>query len=220
MLKRIGQELWHHIPYTGAGAVTGILAMAVISWLNVSSNTSEALFYTFHPLHLLLSAIVTTALYRKFSKSPFWLTIPLCYLGPVVIGTLSDAVIPFIEGNAIHISLSFELPFIETAKMPFLGVPEWIIVNAAVLLGIGIGYFKPNTKFPHLWHILISTWATLLYFSTFGTVDWISRLPVLFIFLFLAVWIPCCFSDIVFPLLLAGKGYEHDHDHAHDHDHH
>jgi hypothetical protein len=213
MLRRIGRELWHHIPYTAAGAITGILAMVIISRLHVSSNVSEALFYTFHPLHLLLSAIVTTALYRKHRQSPFWLTIPICYLGPVIIGTLSDAVIPFIEGNTINIAVSFELPFIETAKMPFIGVPEWIIVNGAVLLGIAIGYFKPNTKFPHLWHILLSTWATLLYFSTFGTVEWLSRLPILFVFLFLAVWIPCTFSDIVFPLLVAGKDYDHDHEH-------
>ena len=88
MLKRIGQELWHHIPFTAAGAITGILAMVIISRLNVSNDVSEALFYTFHPLHLLLSAIVTTALYRKHRKSPFWLTIPLCYLGPVIIGTV------------------------------------------------------------------------------------------------------------------------------------
>jgi len=216
MLKRIGQELWYHIPYTTAGAVTGILAMAVISWLNVSSNVSEALFYTFHPLHLLLSAIVTTALYRKHKeKSPFWLTIPLCYLGPVIIGTLSDAVIPFLEGNTINITVSFELPFIETARMPFIGVPEWVMVNGAVLLGIAIGYFKPNTRFPHLWHILLSTWASLLYFSTFGIVEWMSRLPILFVFLFVTVWIPCAFSDIVFPLLIAGK--KHDHEHGHDH---
>ncbi len=215
MLKRIGLELWHHIPYTGIGAVTGIIAMIIISRMNVSGNVLEALFYTFHPLHLLLSAIVTTALYRKHKKSPFWITIPICYLGPIIVGTLSDAVIPYIEGNTINIAVSFELPFIETARMPFIGIPEWIIVNGATFLGIGIGYFKPNTKFPHLWHILISTWATLLYFSAFGTVEWISRIPTLFLFLFIAVWIPCVFSDIVFPLLWVGREHVHEHDHEH-----
>jgi hypothetical protein len=30
--------------------------------------------------------------------------------------------------------------------------------------------------------------------------NWVSCLTV-FVFLFLAVWIPCCVSDIVFPLL-------------------
>jgi hypothetical protein len=215
MLKRIGQELWHHIPYTATGAVTGIVAMVIINQINVGSNVLESLFYTFHPLHLLLSATVTTALYRKHKNSPFWLTIPICYLGPLVIGTLSDAIIPYAEGSAINILISFELPFIETAKMPFIGIPEWIVVNGALLVGIGIGYFKPNTKFPHMWHILISTWASLLYFSAFGTVSWLPRLPLLFVFLFLAVWIPCCFSDIVFPLLWTGKESATEHEHSH-----
>jgi len=209
MLKRIGRELWHHIPFTAAGAVTGIAAMVVISLLHISTGISEALFYTFHPLHLLFSAIVTTALYRKNRKSPFWLTILICYAGPLVVGTLSDAIIPYIEGSAISINIGFELPFIETARMPFIGIPEWILVNGAAFIGIAIGYFKPSTKFPHMWHILISTWASLLYFTSFGTADWLPLLPLFFVFLFLAVWIPCCFSDIVFPLLWTGKEPDH-----------
>jgi hypothetical protein len=209
MLKRIGRELWHHIPFTAAGAVTGIAAMVVITLLHVSTGMSEALFYTFHPLHLLFSAIVTTALYRKNRKSPFWLTILICYAGPLVVGTLSDAIIPYIEGSAISINIGFELPFIETARMPFIGIPEWIPVNGAAFIGIAIGYFKPSTKFPHMWHILISTWASLLYFTSFGTADWLPLLPLFFLFLFLAVWIPCCFSDIVFPLLWTGKEPDH-----------
>ena len=209
MLKRIGRELLHHIPFTAAGAVVGIIAMVVITLLHVSTGISEALFYTFHPLHLLFSAMVTTALYRKNRKSPPWLTILICYAGPIVVGTLSDAIIPYIEGSAININIGFELPFIETARMPFIGIPEWILVNAAVFIGIAIGYFKPSTKFPHMWHILISTWASLLYFTTFGTAEWLPLLPLLFVFLFLAVWIPCCFSDIVFPLLWTGKEPDH-----------
>lgn len=201
MLKRIAHELLEHVPFTAAGAVTGIIAMVIISLFHVRSDMSEALFYTFHPLHLLFSAIVTTSMYRKHRKSPFWLTILICYAGPLVIATLSDAIIPYLESSAIRISIAFELPFIETAKMPFVGIPEWIAVNAAAAIGIAIGYLKPDTKFPHMWHILISTWASLLYFTAFGTANWMPLLPLMFVFLFLAVWIPCCFSDIVFPLL-------------------
>jgi hypothetical protein len=32
------------------------------------------------------------------------------------------------------------------------------------------------------------------------TVEWIQLLPI-FVYLFLAVWLPCCLSDIIFPLL-------------------
>jgi len=37
-----------------------------------------------------------------------------------------------------------------------------------------------------------------------GIIDWLL-LPFIFLFLFLAVWIPCCTSDIVFPLLFIRK---------------
>jgi hypothetical protein len=215
MLKRIGQELLHHIPFTAAGAVTGIAAMLLIHFFNLRTDISEALFYTFHPLHLLFSAIVTTSLYRKHGRGPLWLSLIICYAGPMIIGTLSDAIIPYIEGSVVNISISFELPFIETAKMPFLGVPEWIPVNAAAVIGIAIGFLKPNTKFPHMLHILVSTWASLLYFTSFGTANWLPLLPLFFLFLFLAVWIPCCFSDIVFPILWTAKGSGHEHDQHH-----
>jgi hypothetical protein len=215
MLRRIGQELLHHIPFTAAGAFTGILAMILISLLHVRADLSESLFYIFHPLHLLFSAIVTTALFRKHKKSPFWITVPICFLGPIIIGTLSDAIIPYIEGSAIHISIAFELPFIQTANMPFIGIPEWIVVNGAVFIGIAIGYLNPGTKIPHTSHILLSTWASLLYFTSFGTADWLPMWWILFFLLFITVWIPCVFSDIVFPILWVGREHAHEHEHEH-----
>lgn len=226
MLKRIGRELWHHIPFTAIGAVVGIAAMFIIVKVDAAQNTLEAMFYTFHPLHLLLSAIVTTSLYVKNKRGPLWLALIICYAGPVVIGTLSDAIIPYIEGSTVNLAISFEIPFIATEKMPYLGIPEWIPVNAAVIIGIAIGMLKPNTRLPHMSHILISTLASLLYFTSFGTADWLPLLPLFLLFLFVAVWIPCCFSDIVFPLLWSNKdqssehvhGHGHDHDHAHAHD--
>ena len=201
MLKRIGLELLHHIPFTAAGAVTGIAAMAVVTILETPKDVSEALFFTFHPLHLVLSALVTTAILRKNTNSRLWLTIIVGYVGAVGVATLSDAIIPYLEGRSLQIAMEFHLPFLETEIMPYLNVPHWVIVNAAAIIGIGIGYFKPNTKLPHMIHVLLSTWASLFGFTAFGTADWLPLLPIIFVFLFLAVWIPCCFSDIVFPLL-------------------
>jgi hypothetical protein len=48
---------------------------------------------------------------------------------------------------------------------------------------------------------LLSTWASLFYFTAFGTAAWLPLLPLILVFLFISVWIPCCLSDIVFPLL-------------------
>jgi hypothetical protein len=93
------------------------------------------------------------------------------------------------------------LPFIETEIMPVIGIKKWQVVNSAALIGIITGYFRPTTKIPHTGHVLLSTWASLFYFTAFGIAQWAPLLPVVFLFLFLAVWIPCCLSDIVYPLL-------------------
>ena len=211
MLKSMLRELLSHIPFTAVGAVVGIIVMVIIHYANVSTDVSEALFFTFHPLHVVFSALVTTALYRKQKNSRRWLIIIVGYTGSIGIATLSDAIIPYIGGSTMSVSMSFHLPFIETELMPFIGIPKWIVVNTAAFIGIAIGYFKPNTKLPHMGHVLLSTWASLFGFTAFGVADWIPLLPFVFIYLFLAVWLPCCVSDIVYPLLWAGKGHGHHH---------
>jgi len=154
------------------------------------------LFLTLHPLHVVLSAMVTTAIYRWYSRGKIWASFLVGYLGSVGIATLSDAIIPYLEGSALRLSIEFHLPFIE----------QWWLINPLAIAGIAIGYWKPITKVPHWGHVMLSTWASLLYFTAFATANWLPLLPVIFVFLFVAVLIPCCMSDIVFPLLLAGKG--------------
>jgi hypothetical protein len=201
MTRRILTELKEHIPFTAIGAVTGIALMVIIVFARIPAQFSEAAFYTLHPLHVVLSALVTTALYRKHSKGKLWAAILIGYFGSVGIATLSDAVIPFLEGATLNISLGLHAPFLETEPFPYLDVPKWVVINAAAAIGIAIGYWKQSTKFPHSGHVLLSTWASLFYFTAFGTATWLPLLPIIFVFLFLAVWIPCCLSDIVFPLL-------------------
>ena len=69
-------------------------------------------------------------------------------------------------------------------------------------MGIIIAYLNPATKFPHAGHVLISTWASLFHIlmAKGHDISFFSY-AVIFVFLFLAVWLPCCISDIVFPLL-------------------
>jgi hypothetical protein len=205
MLRRILNELKAHAPFTAIGAVTGIIVMAIILITDMSASISEAVFYTLHPLHVVLSALVTTAMYRRYSQGRFWAAILIGYFGSVGIATLSDAIIPFVEGSALSIDIGFHLPFIETEAFPYLGLPKWVVINGAAAIGIAIGYWKQFTKIPHSGHVLLSTWASLFYFTAFGTASWGPLLPLIFIFLFLAVWLPCCLSDIVFPLLFVRK---------------
>jgi len=205
MLRRILGELKEHAPFTAIGTVTGIIIMVIIVFTHLPASISEVTFYTLHPLHVVLSALVTTAMYRRYSRGKLWAVILIGYLGSVGIATLSDAVIPYLEGSSLNIGLGFHAPFLETGAFPYLGVPKWVVINSAAVIGIAIGYWKQTTKVPHSGHVLLSTWASLFYFTAFGTAAWLPLLPIIFVFLFLSVWIPCCTSDIVFPLLFVRR---------------
>jgi hypothetical protein len=85
-------------------------------------------------------------------------------------------------------------------------IEKWWLVNPLAVAGIALGYFWPRTKYPHAGHVLLSTWASLFHMTMamggdFGVLQYAATA----LFLFLAVWIPCCTSDIVFPLLFAKK---------------
>jgi len=206
MLRRIVTELKNHAPFTALGATTGIIIMLIIVFGNALpqvSQVSYTVFYILHPLHIVLSAIVTTAIYKKNSKGKIWAVILIGYFGSIGIGTLSDSVIPYLGEMLLDLpNRGIHIGFIE----------EWQIVNPAALLGIAIGYWKPITKLPHFGHVLLSTWASLFHIimALGGTISLIT-FPVILCFLFLAVWLPCCTSDIVFPLLFIRKKLPHQH---------
>jgi len=201
MFRRIASELKEHAPFTALGAVSGVIIMVIIVFANIPSQISEATFYTLHPIHVVLSALVTTAMYKKYSDGKLWKAILIGYFGSIGIATISDAIIPYLGGALLGAEMGFHLPFIETGEIPFIGIEKWQVVNSAAVTGIIIGYLRPTTRFPHSGHVFLSTWASLFYFAAFGVTHWIPLLAFLLLFLFLAVWVPCCLSDIVFPLL-------------------
>jgi hypothetical protein len=212
MLKQILGELKEHIPFTAIGAATGIIIMLILIYAHVLQSVSETSFEILHPLHVVASALATTAMYHKYGHKKLWAAVLIGYFGSVGIASISDAIIPFWGGSILGIDIHLHVPFISTELTPFFGLPAWIVVNGSALIGIAIGYLLPKTKVPHMGHVLLSTWASMFYFTAFGTAEWLPRLPLIFIFLFLAVWLPCCVSDIVFPMLFTG-GKELSHHH-------
>lgn len=92
-------------------------------------------------------------------------------------------------------------------RLHFGFIEDWYLVNPAAFLGIAIALFLPLTKFPHAGHVLISTWASSFHvlMNTSGEMTTVMLLGM-FIVLFIAVWLPCCVSDIIFPLLFVKAG--------------
>ena len=200
MRERIADELKHHVPFTIFGAVTGIIIMLVIALadaLTQVNQVSETVFYILHPLHVTFSAIVITSMYRKYKHTKIWMSIFVGYGIAVGMATLSDSLIPYLGEWALNLpNREFHIGFLE----------EWWLVNPAAFLGILIGILRPTTRLPHSAHVLISTWASLFHFvmALGATVSGVQYVIILG-FLFIAVWVPCCMSDIALPLVATGK---------------
>jgi hypothetical protein len=198
MVRQISIELKNHAPFTFFGAFTGIIVM--IFFYQVQSHTCHTMFYILHPLHVLLSALVTSSIFKihryKGIRGRHILPVLLIigYTGSIGIATLSDSIIPFLGESLLNLpKKEIHIGFIE----------KWWLVNPMAFIGIAISYVRPTTKFPHAGHVLLSTWASLFHMimALGESLNIISFIGI-FLFLFLAVWIPCCVSDIVFPLLL------------------
>ena len=186
----IAFEMKRHVPFTAFGAMTGMVLIATIVLLRIPSEITGVLFYVSHPVHVLLSALVTTAMYRRY-RPRLLLAVVIGYVGSIATATISDIIFPYLGGQLVGAKMEFELAFIQ----------EWWLVNPMAVAGICIGLFRPTTRVPHSGHVMISTWASLFYLVSHGHANWLPLLPIMFLLLFVSVWVPCCFSDIIFPLL-------------------
>lgn len=200
------KELKHHGPFTFLGAVVGvgiIYALQRFAPNAIDTQRAAALFEFSHPLHVVLSAMVTAALYKNYrgkprhSRTGMLMVVLVGYFGSIGIATLSDCLVPY--WGELLLGMEHAHAHIGIIEMP-------LIINLAALLGIGAAFFSSQTHFPHTGHVLLSTAASLFHilraqsdmFTPFQAV-------MIALFLFIAVWIPCCLSDIIFPLMFVRR---------------
>ncbi len=224
-LRHIGWELWVHSPFTLLGAAAGIVFMVLFR--NISQDAARGLFAVFHPLHVFLSAMVTAALFRLHRKAAsFLIILVIGFVGSIGISTLSDSVLPFLGQSVLGAAIPTHAAVHDCpihghgadcdhdhdsahahahSHEPHLHlgfIEEWFLVLPAAILGVVAAYFRPRTKIPHAGHLFVSTWASAS-FMLMNSPEALTPLLLLgmFVALFVAVWIPCCLSDIVFPTL-------------------
>jgi hypothetical protein len=189
-------QLLRHAPFTGLAALSALAVFALTRWGPVPLSFWETAFWLAHPAHVLMSAMATTVIYRSSSKGTALRTMAVGYAGSVGIATLSDCAIPYLGEWLLRLpERAIHLGFIE----------KWWLVNPMAVLGVALAWWLPETRLPHAGHVFVSTWASLFHITMAagGAVPG-SLLASITGFLFLAVWLPCCTSDIVFPLLAAG----------------
>ena len=183
--KKILEELKHHIPFTSIATLLAIFLVIIFRQINFAES-----FEVLHPLHVIASAIVTSAIYYKYKKNIFNAFL-IGITGSILIGSLSDVIFPYLGGIIFNLETKFHLPIIEE--------PIMILLSSAI--GSIIGIKSKLTKFPHLIHVFLSIFASLFYLIAFSTQLTPIYMFFSFIIVFIAVLIPCCISDIIYPLL-------------------
>ncbi len=247
-VKHIGAELKGHAPFTTVGALLGLGFM--LFFKDVSKPTAGVMFSVFHPAHVLLSAMVTASLFRLHAKGRnFLLVLIVGYVGAVGVATLSDSVIPFLGESVMGVAVPTHAGMYEGEDQQHLAedpgpdvhpehhhrihigfIEDWYIVTPAAIFGVIIAFIIPRTKCPHAAHVLISTWASSSHIlMNMETAITLKIGLGMFVVLFLAVWLPCCISDIIFPLLFVKPDIQltdvcacsnhalHSHPHTHEH---
>ncbi len=89
-------------------------------------------------------------------------------------------------------------------------IEDWYIVNPAALLGILLAFWIPHeklhTQLPHASHVFVSVWASSFHVLMNSTGDFsVLMMFGMGVVLFIAVLLPCCISDIIFPMLFVSS---------------
>jgi len=199
--RHILRELQQHLPYTIFSVAVGMMALGLLTVLietNKFPQASQNLFHIFHPLHLLFSATATTAMFWRHDKKLFK-ALTIGFVGSVGICGISDIFLPFVAGYLLGVKMQLHICII---VHPGLILPF-------VFFGMFMGFVLPamveSTIFSHAAHVLISSMASIFYLVSFGLTNWIPVGGMVFIYMVVAVMLPCCTSDIVLPLLLVKK---------------
>ncbi len=166
---------------------------------------SGMMFHIFHPVHLLLSAMATTAMFFRHERR-LWKGLVVGFVGSVGVCGLSDVFMPFLAGRWLAVeNMHFHWCLIRHPQMvlPFVGLG----IISGLLAALAV---HRSTVLSHSAHVLISSAASLFYLISFGVGDWFSeeKLPIVFAVVVLCVTIPCCLSDVLFPLLIANSDGE------------
>jgi hypothetical protein len=232
-------ELLTHLPFSVSSVTLGLIFAGIICFLTPDAMVAPIhadhaagpegdrahdaeyhgsfieLFHLFHPAHMLFSAAATTAMFRKYDRRRLRALV-VGFTGAVVVCGLGDIAFP-------HLSLMILGKAPEHVHICIVQHPGLVFPFAAV--GVALGWVaaasvERATFYSHSLHVFISTMATIFYLvGPIGRVAWIEQIGAVFCFSLVAVMLPCCFSDILYPVFFTRRGradYAHS-EHAHKH---
>lgn len=223
-LGYVGAELRRHLPFSVFSVAAGILVLAMLTAViqsvggdlgrprgeaaavqaepahdhdhEILATPAGGLFHVFHPVHLLFSAVATTAMFWRYERR-LWKAVTTGFVGSVVVCSLSDIFFPYVGGLLLGAEMGFHVCIIDhpglVLPFVFVGIAMGLLAADAV---------KASTFVSHSAHVFTSSMASILYLVTYGLSDWMEHAGGVFLVVVVAVMLPCCISDIIFPLLV------------------
>lgn len=206
----VWQELICHLPYAVFSVASSLVVLSFFSVFTAMHNTpafvqkgASILFHSFHFMHIVFAASGTLITYFRFSKS-WQKALIVGIFSPIFFCMMSDAVLPYIGGRMLGVAMSFHVCFVSEWQnvLPFLVV--------GIITGFALGSHSDEKHMSyslnsHASHIFISSLASTFYLVAHGFTDWYSQIGSVFLFLVAAVVIPCTFSDVIVPMIVARK---------------
>jgi len=198
------EEIICHFPYAIFSVAMGMILLSMLTFVSCEQEQaamSYRLFHNFHFLHILFAATGTMLTFRRFSAN-VWLGIIVSLTVPTFFCTISDAFLPYLGGKMMGLDMHFHWCFLShlDTVLPFL--------IAGILNGWAMSSHKNNIRMFysfgfHFFHIFVSSMAAILYLVSFGFYGWWEQMGIVFLYLIIAVLIPCTLSDIVVPMMFA-----------------
>lgn len=202
-------ELICHLPWATFSVGFGFILLSIVHFAGLSVGEQASiggyniLFHSFHFLHIVYAVVGTLVTFSRFSTK-LLSGIILGIISPSFFCTMSDIALPTLAGNILGAKMEMHVCFFSELHniLPLLFI--------GLVTGIALSYhYKSSLKVfslgSHFVHILISSMAALFYMASHGFAEWYESMGILFIFMIIAIIIPCTLSDIVVPWYFAKR---------------
>lgn len=206
-------ELMHHLPYAVFSIALGLVILSFLDVFGIGHHSgghdhchgamqgAHLLFHNFHFLHIIFAMTGSLVMFSRFSSNIIK-GIIVSLVSSFVFCTLSDVILPYLSGVILGVHMHFHICFISefynVAPFYFIG-----LVNGLVMSRHNSSLKGLYSVGSHFGHILISSLASLFYLISEGFDNWHPQMGLLFIFLIIAVVIPCTLADVIVPIFFA-----------------
>ncbi len=214
-------ELREHVPFSVSAVAIGLAGAGAICILGFGTDgglpappaggghagdgqavsPAQLFFHLFHPMHMFFSAAATAAMFHRYENKPIK-ALAIGLMGAIGVCGISDIVLPHLALAILGVHTHWHICVWEHPDLvfPFAAVGVFVGIAAA-------GSVVRSTIISHSLHVFASTMASIFYMvGPLGIIAWIDVIGKVFMFIVIAVVVPCCLSDIVFPLLMSRAG--------------